>query len=274
MGEPPAPKADPGSGGYDVLAKWKSPSFNDITRAVLDRRLHQVPERRFLHPDQYRLLEAACARLIPQSDRPDPVPIAPFIDADLFEGRGDGFRPPDTPPIPELWRRGLARIEAESRRRFGAAFADLALSDQDAILKAVQAGDVAPESFAGRARTGASQSQPSSSPGLSRGSSSHPQTDAGLQLGPRHKPGEGEEREDEAAASHSPSATAPPPIDPVHFFVQVLLKSAVAVYYSHPAAWNEIGYGGPASPRGYVRMGLNERDPWEAPLAPAPGARP
>ena len=31
-----------------------------------------------------------------------------------------------------------------------------------------------------------------------------------------------------------------------------------------PTAWNEIGFGGPASPRGYVRMGLDRRDPWEA----------
>jgi hypothetical protein len=25
-----------------------------------------------------------------------------------------------------------------------------------------------------------------------------------------------------------------------------------------------MGFGGPASPRGYVRMGLDRRDPWEA----------
>ena len=31
-----------------------------------------------------------------------------------------------------------------------------------------------------------------------------------------------------------------------------------------PIAWNEIGFGGPASPRGYVRMDFNRRDPWEA----------
>jgi hypothetical protein len=24
-----------------------------------------------------------------------------------------------------------------------------------------------------------------------------------------------------------------------------------------------VGFGGPASPRGYVRLGLNQRDPWE-----------
>ena len=38
----------------------------------------------------------------------------------------------------------------------------------------------------------------------------------------------------------------------------------VRAYYAHPTAWSEIGWGGPASPRGYVRMGFDERDPWEA----------
>lgn len=48
------------------------------------------------------------------------------------------------------------------------------------------------------------------------------------------------------------------------FFRDILLKTVVGIYYAHPGAWSEIGFGGPASPRGYVRIGLNERDPWEA----------
>ena len=48
------------------------------------------------------------------------------------------------------------------------------------------------------------------------------------------------------------------------FFLHELLKQTVGIYYSHPAAWSEIGFGGPASPRGYVRLGFDERDPWEA----------
>ena len=48
------------------------------------------------------------------------------------------------------------------------------------------------------------------------------------------------------------------------FFKHHLLKEVVGIYYSHPKAWSEIGYGGPASPRGYARLGLDERDPWEA----------
>ena len=62
--------------------------------------------------------------------------------------------------------------------------------------------------------------------------------------------------------------------DPVHpawgdmppavFFAKRLLHDIVSAYYSHPLAWNQIGFGGPASPRGYVRMNFDRRDPWEA----------
>ena len=48
------------------------------------------------------------------------------------------------------------------------------------------------------------------------------------------------------------------------FFKQRLLRDIASAYYSHPTAWSEIGFGGPASPRGYVRMDFNRRDPWEA----------
>lgn len=34
-------------------------------------------------------------------------------------------------------------------------------------------------------------------------------------------------------------------------------------FYSHPWAWNEIGFGGPAYPRGYKNLGLGRREPWE-----------
>ena len=51
---------------------------------------------------------------------------------------------------------------------------------------------------------------------------------------------------------------------PAQFFTQRLLHDVVGDYYAHPTAWSEIGYGGPASPRGYVRMDYDRRDPWEA----------
>ena len=40
-------------------------------------------------------------------------------------------------------------------------------------------------------------------------------------------------------------------------------RYACAAFYSHPWAWNEIGFGGPAYPRGYKNLGLDQREPWE-----------
>ena len=48
------------------------------------------------------------------------------------------------------------------------------------------------------------------------------------------------------------------------FFHTRVIHDIVGAYYAHPVAWTEIGFGGPASPRGYVRLGFNRRDPWEA----------
>jgi hypothetical protein len=52
-------------------------------------------------------------------------------------------------------------------------------------------------------------------------------------------------------------------LPPQMFMRKSLLREIVEVYYAHPAAWSEIGFGGPASPRGYLRLGINRRDPWE-----------
>jgi hypothetical protein len=32
-------------------------------------------------------------------------------------------------------------------------------------------------------------------------------------------------------------------------------RYCLAAFYSHPWTWNEIGFGGPAYPRGFMRMG-------------------
>lgn len=43
-----------------------------------------------------------------------------------------------------------------------------------------------------------------------------------------------------------------------------LAAEIVSAYYSHPTVWSEIGYGGPAYTRGYVRVEIGLTDPWEA----------
>lgn len=187
--------------GYDVLAGWDGPSWNDATREVVRRRLADVPPRRFFTPEEWELLEAVGGRLIPQPERAEPVPIAAFIDEKLHRRAGDGFRFADFPPQDVAWRRGLHAIDDEARSREGRGFRELEAARQDAVLRAVQEGEV--------------------------------RAPAWRELPARR------------------------------FFHDLLLKHVAMVYYGHPAGWNEIGFGGPASPRGYVRMGFNERDPWE-----------
>ncbi len=189
--------------GYDILQKRDSPSWDDTTREVVRRRLHEVPTRQFLEPDEWETLEAVCARLVPQPDRlDDPVPIVPFIDEKLQNDQRDGYRYENMPELRTSWRLGIAGIEKEAHRQHHEKFAALRPEEQDEILGAIQDEEV--------------------------------QGDLWKELPPQR------------------------------FFTDTLLKTVVGIYYAHPAAWSEIGWGGPASPRGYVRRGLDEHDPWEA----------
>jgi len=185
---------------YDVLDKWDSPSFDDVTRAVLADRLTQIPERRFLDAAEWALLEALAAHMLPQPDRRRPIPIAPWIDALLADGKLSAFRRTGEPDDRTVWRDGLAAMAREARRRYNADFADLVPDDRERMLADIRGGAVS-DAWSG--------------------------------------------------------------VAPHRFLVEILLKTIVGIYYSHPDAWSEIGFGGPASPRGYVRFQLDKRDPWE-----------
>jgi Gluconate 2-dehydrogenase subunit 3 len=44
----------------------------------------------------------------------------------------------------------------------------------------------------------------------------------------------------------------------------VVMRGVASTFYSHPWAWNEIGFGGPAYPRGFMRFGeASAREPFE-----------
>jgi len=49
----------------------------------------------------------------------------------------------------------------------------------------------------------------------------------------------------------------------IHRFWQLIIGDAIDAYYAHPWAWDEIGFGGPAYPRAYVRLERGEPEPWE-----------
>jgi hypothetical protein len=189
---------------YNVLDKWDTPSWNDQTRAVIKKRLTEIPARRFFTEAEWEILGAVCDRLIPQPDRPqNPVPIVPFIDEKLHENQGNGYRYEGMPPQREAWRQGVKAIDDEARVRWGGrAFRELPANRQDATLRAIQHGDTLSPAWQG--------------------------------------------------------------LPAKRFFKSLLLNEMVSVYYAHPAAWSEIGFGGPASPRGYVRLIADRRDSWEA----------
>lgn len=189
--------------GYDILGKWNSASFNDQTRRVLNHRLNQVPERQFFTEEEWAVLEAFCARAIPQPGRVHRVPIAPWIDQALVHKRGSGTRYAQMPTDAVAWRRGLVAFEAEAQRRHRRGFAQLMPHEQDALMQAAVADELTGPEWQGMS-----------------------------------------------------SKT---------FMADFALKHVVAIYYAHPVALSEIGYGGPASPRGYVRMDANRFDAWEAP---------
>lgn len=50
---------------------------------------------------------------------------------------------------------------------------------------------------------------------------------------------------------------------PVNRFWMLLMQDVVDAYYAHPYAWDEIGFGGPAYPRGYMRLEGGKPEPWE-----------
>lgn len=194
--------------GYDVQSKRGGPSWDDVTRQVVDERLAVSREPRFLEQGEWQTLHAVCARIVPQPiDRPE-IPLVALVDARLYTNQGDGYRDSRLPPLRQAWRTGLAALDAEAASRHGQPFAHLTTEQQDQLLADAQAGTL-----------------------------EHP------------------------AWQGMPSRL---------FFSLRLAHDITAAYYRHPDAWNEIGFGGPAATRGYVRLGAGHRDPWE-PAEARPG---
>ncbi len=48
------------------------------------------------------------------------------------------------------------------------------------------------------------------------------------------------------------------------WWIYVALRQITGIYYAHPYAWDEIGFGGPAYPRGYIALNHGAPEPWES----------
>lgn len=188
--------------GYDVLNKRDTPSWDPVTRQVVEERMAVATQPRHLGAVQWTTVTALCDCIVAQPDDRPPVPVAAMLDARLFENHGDGWRDARMPPLRDAWRTGLAAIEVESRAAHGAEFSRLDREQQTTLIRAMQDGEL---------HAAAWQGMPSDL-----------------------------------------------------FFSERVLHDLYGAYYSHPASWSEIGFGGPANPRGYVRLYKDRRDPWEA----------
>ena len=188
--------------GYDVLAKRDTPSWNPVTREVIDRRLAVPRQPRFFNQDEWAVLRAVCGRIVPQPSNRAEVPLPAYVDEKMFERRLDGYRYEGVPEQGEAWKQGLAALDEAAKRDHGAGFAATGPEQQDGLLRQMEAGRLQAEALQG--------------------------------------------------------------MWPDRFFKYRIIPDITGAYYAHPTGWNEIGFGGPASPRGYVRTDLNRRDPWEA----------
>ncbi len=188
--------------GYDVLDKRHTLSWNEATRRVVNDRLAVHPGPRFFNEAEWMALQAVCARILPQpSDRP-PVPIAAYVDDKMFGHKIDGYRAAPLLPQGEAWQAALAALDAVSQERHGRLFHELEAPAQDALLAAMQKGELSGPLWRG--------------------------------------------------------------MPPEMFFAKRVLHDVTSAYYAHPTAWSEMGFGGPAAPRGYVRLDADQHDPWEA----------
>ena len=112
------------------------------TREVLRKRLEADTDDapRFFDAATLMTLRAACSRLIPQLDRAESIDVASCIDKRLAENMCDGWRYDAMPPDAEAYRLGLRGLDESAQAKFNLAFHELGAANQDAVLRAVQAG--------------------------------------------------------------------------------------------------------------------------------------
>jgi hypothetical protein len=203
-GKPIGPMAQPGY--YPEFSTLRQQKFWDArTREVVLDRVNNVPEIRFFSPEEARLLNAVCDRILPQDDRNEShtIPIVPQIDKRLYDNSHDGYRYEDMPPDREAFPLGLRAIEEIAQHQYRRGFLEIGPREQDEILRSLHDG----------------------------------------------KP----------SAAHEIWKRMP-----VHRFWMLLVSDCADAYYSHPWAWDEIGFGGPAYPRAYMRLERGEAEPWES----------
>jgi len=193
----PLPERDgggryPGFRALDQAAHWDA-----ATRAAVERRLDPPVRAGFFDDHELATCRALVDRLLAQDAEPR-VAVELMIGQRLAAGETDGWRFDDMPDDGAAWRRGLAGLDADAHLIADRDFADASMSQQRAVLGAIQ--------------------------------------DLGT------------------AAWHNL---------PANRVWDLWNRYATTAFYAHPWAWDEIGFAGPAYPRGYKNLGIGKREPFE-----------
>lgn len=202
-GVPIIPREQPGYyPGFHTLSQQAF--WDEATRNVVLTRVEQVPPIRFFSPEEARLMQAICDRLLPQDDRDEAhkIAVVNYIDDRLYNRRIDGYRFTDMPDDHEAHRLGLQAIEEIARHLYQRPFTQLGPREQDEVLQTIHDGN----------------------------------------------PPAGEEIWRNMSVMH---------------YWLLIMQDVLDAYYAHPYAWDEVGFGGPAYPRGYMRLEGGKPEPWE-----------
>ncbi|GED30450.1 gluconate 2-dehydrogenase subunit 3 family protein [Brevibacillus centrosporus] len=185
---------------YDV---WdQHTEWDGHTKKIVGSRKTPQVAHQFFTKEEAFLLQTLVGVLVNEHRLEVLTFVTQHLDDSAASPIGESQRKVGVPPKKQLYRLGLAGVDAESHAMYGKGFMGAGPEEQQAVLQAV-----------------------------SKGQAKDPQAWAG--------------------------------VVPSDFFKQ-LLHDTVSAYYSHPLVWSDIGYGGPAYPRGYVRVEKGLTDPWEA----------
>ena len=200
----PLPQS-PQPGYYPKYSTLGQQAFwDEATRATVLRRVTIIPPGRFFTAAEAEIMQRVVEHVLPQDDRVSErrIPILPFIDERLHEGRTAGYRFENMPHDGEAYRMFVRAVDLMALAAHGRQFLSLAWHEADLLLKSLH--DASPIGAEGIWKT-----------------------------------------------------------MPVKRFWTLLVQDCAEVYYAHPWAWDEIGFGGPAYPRAYFRLERGDPEPWE-----------
>jgi Gluconate 2-dehydrogenase subunit 3 len=188
---------------YSTFDVWEEHNhWDDHTKKIVGSRRSPQITYQFFSQSEALLIQTVVSVLVNDYRLEVLTFVTQHLDESLASPIGESQRKAGVPPKKQLYRLGLAGLDAESHASYGIDYVALKTPEQLAVMEEIAAGKI------------------------------------------------------KAMQAWSKLA-------PIEWFKRIL-HDTVDAYYSHPLVWSDIGYGGPAYPRGYVRVEKGLTDPWEA----------